>query len=348
MRDKVRRRCPQATTFLKSSKGGPKRKPVCHAVYVYTRQLKPRVVQKPVCRAVYVYTRQLKPRVVQKPVCRAVYVYTRQLKPRAVLEASVSCCLRVYQTVEAASPYRKKPVCHAVYVYTRQSKQRVHTERSQCVMLSTCIPDSWSSEAASRTEASVSCCLHVYQTVEAASCTEASVSCCLHVYQTVEEASPFRKKPMCYAVYVYTRQLKKRVRPERSQCVMLSTCIPDSRSSELYRSQCVMLSTCILDSWRSESVQKEASVSCCLRVYQTVEAASPHRKKPACRPRGTVSRHPRARQCGPGGSAPAEAPRQSQASPRRCACNTGSASSLPSHATIASNCVSMDDVVLMA
>ena len=142
VRDKVRRRCPQATTFLKSSKGGPKRKPVCHAVYVYTRQLKPRVVQKPVCRAVYVYTRQLKPRVVQKPVCRAVYVYTRQLKPRAVLEASVSCCLRVYQTVEAASPYRKKPVCHAVYVYTRQSKQRVHTERSQCVMLSTCIPDS--------------------------------------------------------------------------------------------------------------------------------------------------------------------------------------------------------------
>ena len=62
VRDKVRRRCPQATTFLKSSKGGPKRKPVCHAVYVYTRQLKPRVVQKPVCRAVYVYTRQLKQR----------------------------------------------------------------------------------------------------------------------------------------------------------------------------------------------------------------------------------------------------------------------------------------------
>ena len=219
----------------------------------------------------------------------------------------MSCCLRVYQTVEAASPYRKKPVCHAVYVYTRQSKQRVRTERSQCVMLSTCIPDSRSSESVQK---------------------EASVSSCLRVYQTVEAASPYRKKPVCHTVYVYTRQSKQRVRTERSQCVMLSACIPDNRSSE--------------------SVQKEASVSYCLRVYQTVEAASPHRKKPACRPRGTVSRHPRARQCGPGGSAPAEAPRQSQASPRRCACNTGSASTLPSHATIASNCVSMDDVVLMA
>ena len=137
------------------------------------------------------------------------------------------CCLRVYQTVEEASPSRKKPVCHAVYVYTRQSKQRVvqkpvchavyvytrqlkkrvRPERSQCVMLSTCIPDSRSSESIQK---------------------EASVSCCLRVYQTVEAASPYRKKPVCHAVYVYTRQSKQRVHTERSQCVMLSTCIPDS------------------------------------------------------------------------------------------------------------------------
>ena len=173
LRDKVRRRCPQATTFLKSSKGGPKRKPVCRAVYVYTRQLKPRVrTERSQC------------------VMLSTYIPDSRSIESAQKEASVLFCLHVYQIVEAESPHRKKRVCHAVCVYTRQSKQRVRTERSQCVMLSTCIPDSRSSESVQK---------------------EASVSCCLRVYQTVEAASPHRKKPVYHAVYMYTRQSKPRV-----------------------------------------------------------------------------------------------------------------------------------------